>query len=732
MPGPYLPLGLVRLGPDTQPPHRQTNGYDPGRPIARFSHTHVSGTGGQGRYGNVALTPFLGQPRLDAGVYDRHRERAAVGYYAVDLLPAEIGCELSATPRCGVHRYRFPSSAQANVLLDGGACIQKAQYADPTRVRHDAARSIGGFIERVTPSADASSPGAELVGRCDFRGGWGHDHPYSVYFAARFDTSAEVRLACGDRPRLANASKVVGADCRAVLSFGELVRPLHAKVGVSYRSIANARASLDRELAPLGGGYFGVDLDAVVRAAQDAWRPILGKIRLSGDDDLQRMIASMIYRLYCMPSDLGIDDEFGGWDSGVRQFADLYCLWDSVRNANGLLTLIDPDLQRDILNCLLDIADRTGWLPDAWVSGHAAMVQGGSSADVMLAEARLKGLGGIDYAKALHHMRRNAETPPPNPEFQGRYHVATEGATPFVPASVPHSVSRHLEYAYQDGCVAALAASLDDQRTASTYRERARHVWDLWKPQLKCFAPRHADGAWAEGFDPRSTSSDAPRDPWCYEGSSWQWSLNVHHDWAGLVERHGGRDAFVGHLDAFFDNAYGTFGARPPVIDGRRRMDGFRAKEFILHTPYLYHYAGRPDRSAQTVRMVLERYYAPRRDGLSDDEDMGSHAAFYLCSCVGLYPVMGQDLYWLVPPRADYVELEVGPDGHRLTIEAPGAAEGRPHIASARLAGRALDRSWLRHRELLQAAEQGQPLQFQLAAAPTGWGRDTPPGPLDD
>ncbi|MEM1213514.1 MAG: GH92 family glycosyl hydrolase, partial [Planctomycetota bacterium] len=605
---------------------------------------------------------------------------------------------------------------------------QKAQYDDPTQTRPDAARSIGGLIEIITPTANET--GTELVGHGQFQGGWGHDHPYSVYFAARFDAPAEVRLVTEGGPDLIRATNVSGPRSCAVLSFGELSRPLHAKVGVSYRSIAHARASLERELAPLGGGRFGVDFDAVVRAARDAWRPILSKVRLHGDPDLQRMAATMLYRLYCMPSDLGTDDEFAGWDSGVRHFSDFYCLWDSVRNANSLLTLIDPGLQRDILNCLIDIADHTGWLPDAWIAGHAGMVQGGSSADIMLAEAKTKGLDGIDYHRALQHMRRNAETPPPKPEVQGRHYVPREGSPAFVPASVPHSVSRHLEYAYQDWCVSQLATSLGEDTLAVQYRQRSEHVWDLWNPGLKCFAPRHADGTWADDFDPRSTAMDAPRDPWCYEGSSWQWSLNVPHDPAGLVARHGGPDAFAQHLDAFFANAYGFFGGKPTIKDGRRQMDGFRAKEFILHTPFLYHYAGRPDRSASQARWALDRYFAPRRDGLSDDEDMGSHAAFYLCASIGLYPAMGQDLYWLIPPRVDLVELSVGPDGAPLRIEAPGAAEGLTHVASASLGGKPLDRAWVRHHELLDAASNGQPLHLRLSDRPTDWGRTPPPSPL--
>jgi len=193
-----------------------------------------------------------------------------------------------------------------------------------------------------------------------------------------------------------------GTNCRAIASFGKQ-ETVEARVGISYVSIAQARASVEREAR-------GKTFETIRAEARTTWENALGRIRVEGGTHEQKTLFYTLFtRLLCMPSDLGIDDEHAFWHSGVRQFTDIYCLWDSVRNANSFLSLFDPDFEVALLNSLLDIADHTGWLPDAWIAGHGAQIQGGSSADILFCEAALKGLTGIDYEKALGYMRKNME-----------------------------------------------------------------------------------------------------------------------------------------------------------------------------------------------------------------------------------------------------------------------------------------------------------------------------------
>jgi predicted alpha-1,2-mannosidase len=688
--GPYLPYGLVRLGPDTVSPDlRQTNGYQSDLPIKHFSHTHVSGTGGGSRYGNIGIIPFTGPLRTNPGSFEKEAEDAAAGHYAVTLHPGGVRAELTVTPRVGLHRYTFPAGAPANVFVDVGAVLQMAGMVPGPRHEEGTGACIGGYVE--------STSDREVVGRGDFRGGWGHNFPYSVFFCARFDRPF-VASKVGNHHGVIAGTHADEANCFAALNFGN-IEHLHVRVGISHVSVAKARASVDRETARK-------EFDDIRKEAEQIWERALSRIRVEGGTDVQRtLFYTQFTRLICMPTDLGVDDEFPLWHSGVRHFTDFYTIWDSVRNANALLTLFDPTMEIDQLNCLLDIADHVGWLPDVWIQGHSGMIQGGSSADVLLCEAALKGLEGIDYEKALRHTRKNNEVESPNPYLYGRYLKDYRDLGYLTTNVRKNCVSRHLEYAYQDWCIGTLAAHLGYEDVAAQYHESSRKVWNLWRDDLQCFAPRQPDGAWVDPFDQDSCWDDSWNDPFFYEGTSRQWSFNVQHDFAELINRHGGPEGFIAHLDHFFDNGH------------------YHSKETMLHIPWLYTYAGRPDRTAERVRACMEKYFRPTRDGLSDNEDMGCQSAFYMCAAMGMYPIMGQDIYLIATPVFEHVEVQLGQHDKTLIIEAPGASPDRSYIAAATLNGSPLDRAWLRHSEIARGAT----LHFQLTDHPTRWGCDTPP-----
>ncbi len=695
--GPHLPHSLVRLGPDTVHPH-DTTGYRSGSAIVRFSHTHVAGTGGGGRYGNIGVMPFLGPPQDAPSPCSPEHEEASAGYYAVTLGRAGIRAELTSTPRVGMHRYSFPAGSAANVLIDVGAVIQVAN----NRPGEGTGASTGGFVEFTSAG--------ELVGRGDFRGGWGHQHPYSVFFCVRFGRAPTARLV-GDATGCWNAVGTDGAHAKAVASFagnpagnqaGD--QAVELRVGISLVSVAQARASIDRETT-------GMTFDDIRSRARATWSESLARVRVEGGSDKQlTMFYTMLSRLLCMPTDLGIDDENPWWRSGVRHYSDFYCLWDSVRNANSLLALIEPELESALLNSLLDTAERTGWLPDAWIAGHSAQIQGASSADVLFCEAALKGLPGVDYSKALAFMRKNAEVEPDDPRYHGR-HLRDWRDRGWLSTDTWQGVSRQLEYAYQDWCIGALARHLGDHAVAERYGASSRNLWNLWREDIHAFAPRRPDGSWAAGYDPAAIRPDCWADPHFYEGSGHAWSFNTQHDVAGLIARMGSDAAFIARLDQFF-------------ADGRHPW-----KEIVLHTPYLYTYAGRPDLTAERAREMLAAHYRPTRDGLDDNEDMGCQSAFYLCASIGIYPIMGQDLYLLSPPALPRVELTLA-GGRVLVIEAPGAGpQLRQYIAAATLDGQQLDRAWLRHGEIVG----GGTLRFTLSDRPGDWGQSRrPPSPLSD
>ena len=690
--GPYLPFSLVRLGPDTLPP-QGTSGYASDKPITGFSHTHVSGTGGLGRYGNIRITPMAGEPRLGISGYGKREEKAKAGYYSVVLEPDGIRAELASTERTGAHRYTFPEGARSLLLVDAGAVVQP--FKGPLDYNGTAPVSIGGFIEKISST--------EIVGRGDLAGGWGHGYPYSVYFYLRADKPFESCQA-GNAGGFVSACDVQGPNSKAVLDFGRQ-RSVELRVGISYVSIANARASVDRESGSLS-------FEQIAGRSEKIWENMLSHIEVQGGStDQRKLFYTLFTRLVCMPSDLGIDDEFDRWKSGVRHFTDFYCLWDSVRNANSLIGLMMPQMEAALLNCLLDIGEKTGWIPDAWIAGHRAFMQGGSSADILFAEAALKGIEGIDYPRALAQIRKNNEVEPENPYFQGRYlkHYRDLG---YVSTDTRLScVSRHLEYAYQDWCIGTLAEKIGDLKTAKAFKASSKKVWNLWRDDLRHFAPKRPDGSWVEPFDVDThLIPDRWNDPYFYEGTSRQWSFNVQHDFAGLVARHGGKDAFVRHLDAFFDGGH------------------YHSKETMVHVPYLYHYAGKPHLSQDRVRRCMETYFAPTRDGLLDNDDAGCQSAFYMCSALGLYPLMGQDIYWLIAPVFDRAKIRLAETGKSLTIETVRQTPQSKYIVSAKLNGRPLENAWIRHGQIAEGAT----LEYTLGEHPAQWGATPPPSPLSE
>ncbi len=712
--GPYLPLSLVRLGPDNLRP-QPTSGYDCRYPITGFSHTHVSGTGGSARYGNIRVTPFVGPPRATVDPQWAANERSEAGYYMVTLNPTGIDCELTSTPRAGLHRYHFPEMSEdrasasspdigsmqaagydpaavdhfqsmaraSNVLIDVGAAVQR----DFRRPAQGTGGSIGGYVEWLTEN--------EVVGRGDYQGGWGHDFPYSVYFYARFDQQPKRRFV-GNHAGITNEPHANGANCVAVANFGD-ERDITLSVGISYHSVAKARASVEREA--------NVGFEVARKQAIETWDKQLSRIEVEGgSEEHRKLFYTLFSRLMCMPSDLGVDDEFNQWQSGVRHFTDYYCLWDSVRNANSLIALFDPKLAADMMNCLLDIAEHKGWLVDAWVAGHSAQVQGGSSADILFSEFKRKGIEGIDYHKALQYMLKNGQTPSPDPKLYGR-HLHEYREQGYVTTKTINCVSRHLEYAYQDWCAGKLADELGMNDVAREKLEASEKLWNLWREDIKLFAPRQPDGQWVNPFDPKHHRPDAWNDPYFYEGNSWQWSWNAHQDFPQLVERMGGAGGFIEMLDRFFDEGM------------------HYAKETMLHVPYLYLYAGRPDRTVDRVRQCLSQFYKTQRNGLVDNEDMGCQSAFFMASAIGFYPVMGQDFYWITSPVFERVAVQLGDAGKQLVIEAPGTSDRKRYIVGLTLNGEALDRAYIRHGEIAN----GGTLRFKLSEEPTDWAKNDLP-----
>ena len=702
LPGAALPFGMVRLSPDVAPPNH-TTGYRSDRPIRGFSHNHLSGTGGGARYGNVLVIPQTGPWTLFPEP-ERSDEYARPGYYSVLLKEhgMEIRCELTTTERVGVHRYTFskPSDPLTNDELLRGY-VPQAEIQG--RVLIDASAIINMVDAEVTHNVKSGVrilSDHEIEGYGRFRGGWGGENPYAVYFAARFNRPFD-RCGTWKGESVSSDSLREGFDVGAWVEF---MLPqqgcVELQVAISYISEAQAWRNLESA---------GVrDFDSVREAADSVWNRALSVIRVEGGSPEQKTVFyTSLYHALTMPTDLG-QDENPQWQDGERHFWDFYTLWDTYRTVMPLYTLVFPERQREIIRCLLDIYDHRGWLPDAWTAGDYAYVQGGSNADVVIADAVVKGLGGFDVERAYAAVKKNAEVMSDNPYKYGRdlYEYEKYG---YLSTRIKNGSSKSLEYAYNDFCVGQVAAALGYGKDRAKYESRSGSWRNLFDPQTRFFWAKDLEGNWAPGFSPTFRRPDYWNGPYFYEGTPWNYATYVPHDMRGLIAEHGGAESFVAFLDELFDGGHYEIGNEPGFL-----------------TPYLYHYAGRPDRSAERVRALLEEFRVGRR-GLPGQDDSGAMSAWYLFGAMGFFPVAGQDVYLIGSPVFEESTLMLE-GGKRFTVKAPGVSRTNRYVCGATLNGKDWNRCWFTHSDLLQGGE----LILEMGPVSTGWGRELPPPSLSD
>jgi predicted alpha-1,2-mannosidase len=660
---------MVRLGPDIAYP-QPNSGYRPGKSIIGFSHTRLAGTGGAGRYGNFRIMPIPGEPRhlqcppfLTFPATDRNwakpvGEHASLGEYSCQFAFG-IKAELTCSRHVGVHRYTFPPSCAPHLIIDISSVLQagiapsgQAPYCEYWEMEACCRHAEVEYINKH-----------EIRGWAEHAGGWGHFKRHRVCFFLRSREPFHV-YKIADENNISDGHAGAGRELRMVVRYPRDTRQAHLEVGISFNSVSNAREFVERET---GGASF----ETIRSRLRAAWEPWLGLIDAEGGDDNRRtLLKTSLLRLFTQPVDLR-DDGGGG-------FTDIACLWDSIRNANSLQHLISPEFSAALMNSLLQNADTSGWLPDTHLAGHAGYQQSGCCAEILFSEAARKNVEGVDYGHALQACVKNAETPSTAPSFHGRYLDDYERLG-FLSTNVQKScVSRHIEYTYQDWCIARLAMHLGESGLADRFHAKARRLWNLWNEDNRAFMPRRPDGAWEPGIHPEKTLPDAWNDLYSYESSLAFWSFCGLHDMDGLIKRHGGCQKFVDYLDSFL--------GRNPVVE----------KETRMIVPHLYSFAGRPDKTADAVRRSLDKY-TNSPDGMPDDEDMGCQSSFFICNAIGIYPIYGQTTYSLVPPLFEKTTLRYGKTGKELKVIRHG--EGL-HIKKVILNGNQQASTFIKHEDI--------------------------------
>jgi predicted alpha-1,2-mannosidase len=692
--GAALPFGMVKLGPDMESFDSRPSGfgYISGGRILGFSHLHLSGA--SGKYGNILVAPVTGALDLTDISSPRTDEVNHPGYYAAKLTRYDIKAELTSTRRVGFHRYTFPASQESHLTVRIDHCLNKGTGAESQRF-------LGGEVHVL------SNRDAEGVGR--YAGGWNEGGEYKVYFYIVLDTpSATIRTWDGNLPTT-EKDVVISADHPLGLTFDlhtHAHQVVQAKVGISFVSAEQARQNVQQE-AP------GWNLEAIRNASTGTWNHALSRIQLHGETDSKRIqFYTAMYHTMLMPSDRTGENPL--WKSHEPYYDDYYAIWDTYRSSGPLLTLIAPDRQRDLIRSLIDIYRHSGYMPDARSGNDNGRTQGGSNANVVIADAWVKGLQGIDYPTAFQAMLKDASVPPANAQKEGRGGILDYNAKGYITLADERSGSRTVEYAYDDFAISEVACGLGHAEQAKLFASRAHNWENLWDKDLTAegfkgfLRPRNPDGSWAPpNMLVRGTWPD-----FFYEGDLWTYSFYAPQDVRKLIELSGGDKTFVQRLDNIFY---------------RKHFDVTNEPGFLI--PVLYNWAGRPDKTADVVNALLEKAFTDQRSGIPGNDDSGAMSSWFIFQSLGFYPNAGQDFYLIGTPSFPEADITLS-SGKTLHIVARNmdSEHINRYVQSATLNGKVLESSWFRHNQIAN----GGTLIFNMGSAPSSWGRSNLPPSMSD
>ena len=628
-PGACVPNGLVQLSPDTRPDGYMDwdgcGGYHySDSSIYGFSHTHLSGTG-VADLCDVLLMPMAGRHSTDPAEYrsrfSHARESAHAGYYQVRLEDPQVDVELTAAAHTGVHRYGYPADKVPYLVID---------------LRHRD-KLLGSSLEAVSER--------ELAGHRR-SASWARDQ--QLFFVIRF--SRGMRFV----PGTADSTK-------AVLVSKPASEPLIVKVGISAVSIEGARANLDAEVPHW-------DFDKVRAEAEAAWNAKLRKVQpQGGTPEQQRIFHTALYHTYVAPyifSD--VDGSYRGMDGRVhkseRPVYTVFSLWDTFRALHPLMTILEPAMTSDWINTFLLHYKEGGRLPvwELWGNETDCMI--GYHSVSVIADAYLKGIRGFDEQLALEAMVASAMRDEPGLDaYRTKGYISSEDA--------PESVSKTLEYAYDDWCIARMAEAMGRDSLARVFFARSRNWQNLFDPNTHFFRARY-NGGFKEPFDPYEVNFNFT------EANAWQYSLFVPHDLNKFQSLWG--SGFYAHLNELFSTSSKTTGRDQADITGLIGQYA-HGNEPSHHMAYLYRGGKGPD----LIRRILNEQYHDRPGGLSGNEDCGQMSAWYVMSAMGLYPAApGCDRYWTGISLFDKVDIAL-PNGktftvHKRSITDTRSAEAEP------------------------------------------------------
>lgn len=681
-PGATLPFGMVQLSPDTRIDGSWDGcggyHYDDSL-LYGFSHTHLSGTGCSD-YGDILLMPFTGKfeslKPLTAH-FLHSREKASPGFYAVHLEESSVDVELTATTRVGFHKYVFPASDEARVLVD----LTHRDEVIESEIRFLDKTHVVGFRRSKA---------------------WAKDQ--LVYFAIEFSQPYEDFHNLADNvhqdPQL-HVDFISGKNVRSAFRFvSDGKTPVLVKVALSSVSTEGALMNLHTELPDW-------DFEKAKSKARAVWNKELSKIEISGGTKEQQVIFyTALYHCMVVPNIYNdVDGNYRGRDfnihkaEGYDQYT-VFSLWDTFRAWHPLMTIIDRKRTRDYIQTFLAQYDQGGLLPVWELSANETECMIGYHAIPVIADAWANGIHDFDATKALRAMKKSAEA-------GNRYGLGAYMLHGYLDVEdEPESVSKTLEYSYDDWCIASFAHWQNEAEDATKYYQRAQYWKNLLDPETHFMRPKK-NGSWLSPFDPYQVNNNYT------EANSWQYSFFVLQDIRGLIAAMGGPVKFESRLDSLFSTSSSTTGRDQADITGLIGQYA-HGNEPSHHMAYLYDYVGKSWKTQQRVRQILSEMYHAAPDGLSGNEDCGQMSAWYVMSALGLYAVTPGSGYLAIGsplfPKA-VIHLE---DDKTFTIVANQASTTNAYIQSSKLNGTNFGLNWLKHEQLRNGGE----LVFEMGPVP--------------
>ena len=687
-PGAQAPFGMVQLSPDNGLPgwDRISGYFYPDSTIAGFSHTHLSGTGAGDLYDISFMPVTLPYKEADAplgihSLFSHDEETASAGYYQVRLKDYDINVELTATERCGIQRYTFPE-ADAAIFLN----LRKAMnwdFTNDTRIEVVDSVTIQGYR---------------------FSDGWARDQ--HIYFRTRFSKPfASVQL---DTAAVIKDGKRIGSSAIARFDFhtsaGEQILVTTAISGVSMEGAARNLAAE----APAD------DFDKYLAVTRKNWNEQLSKVEIKSNDiDEKVKFYTALYHSMLAPTIYSdVDGAYYGPDKQVHQ-ADgwtnysTFSLWDTYRAAHPLYTYIEPQRVNDMVKSFLAFSEQNGRLPVWNFYGSETDMMIGYHAVPVIVDAYLKGIGDFDPKKALAACVATANID----EYRGIGLYKKYGYVPYDVTdhynSENWSLSKTLEYAYDDYCIARMAEKLGEKQIADEFYKRSLNYKNVYNSQTTFMQPRNNKGTFIENFSPDDYT------PHICESNGWQYFWSVQQDVDGLISLVGGKERFTQKLDSMF--TYNPSADEDlPIFSTGMIGQYAHGNEPSHHVIYLFNAIGQPWKTQKYAAEVMHELYKNTPAGLCGNEDCGQMSAWYVFSAMGFYPVDPiSGKYEIGTPMYPEMKMHLA-NGKTFTILAPAVSKENIYIQSVKLDGKPYDKSYITHEQIMN----GSIFEFEMGNKP--------------